>query len=91
MGKVLGSGSFGQVVAATRKSDNKPVRSSYFVEAKDCNQRVARRVTEWAVGLPTVTVLCSWTSNFTLTINASLHPGNLNKIPGVAGREAGYL
>ena len=25
IGKVLGSGSFGQVVAATRKSDNKPV------------------------------------------------------------------
>ena len=31
IGKVLGSGSFGQVVAATRKSDNKPVCSSYLI------------------------------------------------------------
>ena len=28
IGRVLGAGSFGQVVAATRKSDNKPVCSS---------------------------------------------------------------
>ena len=29
LGKALGAGSFGQVVAATRKSDNKPVCSSF--------------------------------------------------------------